>query len=105
MVFPYGAILMSATAGLREALYAIAVQRGDKSLDSTILQVISDGSQIAGATLGAWMAVALGSVAIVAHRTVMGWYAWLSTAVSVLASRLLQRLGTVINGSRCSAFR
>lgn len=84
--FLYGAVMMSATAGLREALYALAVRQGDTGLDPAILQVVSDGSQIAGATLGAWMAVAIGSVAVVSFRKGSKWYAWLSAVVAAIAA-------------------
>lgn len=84
--FLYGAVMMSATAGLREALYALAVRQGDTGLEPAILQVISDGSQIAGATMGAWMAVAIGSVAVVSFRKGSRWYTWLSAVVAAIAA-------------------
>jgi hypothetical protein len=84
--FLYGAVMMSATAGLKEALYALAVRQGDTGLDPVILQVINDGSQIAGATLGAWMALTIGAVAVVAVRRRTGWYAWLTSLVAAVAA-------------------
>ena len=85
-VFLYGAIMASATAGLREGLYAIAVRFEGTGLEPGTLQLLNDGSQIAGATLGAWLAVAVGSVAVAtflsSSRT--RWYAWFCTVVATL---------------------
>ena len=93
-VFLYGVILMSATAGLKEALYAIAVHMADSQPDPAMLRLLSDGSQIVGATLGVWMALAMGSVTVVALRgTTARWYAGLSGAVAV--SALLSVVETV----------
>jgi hypothetical protein len=61
-VFLYGAIMMSATAGLKEALYAVAVRYAATDPDLGVLAVLSDSSAIAGATLGAWLAVTVGAV-------------------------------------------
>jgi hypothetical protein len=85
-VFLYGAIMMSATAGLREALYAIAVRYADTQPDPAVLRLISDGSQIAAATLGAWMALTVGSVAVVALRGATArWYSRLTSAAAIAA--------------------
>ena len=85
-VFLYGVIMMSATAGLQEALYAIAVHYADSQPDLAVLRLLSDGSQIVGATLGAWMALAMGSVAVVALRGATArWYTLLTGAVAIAA--------------------
>jgi hypothetical protein len=83
--FLYGAVMMSATAGIRELLYALAVRHGDTGLDPAFLQVIGDGSQIAGATMGGWMAVTVGSVAVVSFPRGSKWYAFLSAVVAAVA--------------------
>lgn len=85
-VFLYGAIMASATAGLREGLYAIAVRHGGTGLEPGTLQVLNDGSQIVGATLGAWLAVTIGSVAVATFQspTRARWYAWFCTVVATL---------------------
>ncbi len=84
--FLYGAIMMSATAGLKEALYAIAVRYADTQPDPAVLRLLSDGSQIVAATLGAWMALAVGSVAVVALRGATArWYSWLTGVVAFAA--------------------
>lgn len=77
---------MSATAGLKEALYALGVRQGDTGLDPAVLRVVSDGSQIAGATLGAWIAVAIGGVATAVFRNgnPIRWYGPLCVVVVVL---------------------
>jgi hypothetical protein len=86
--FLFGAIMMSATAGLREALYAFAVRYAETQPDPAILRVLNDGSQIAGATLGAWTALAVGSVAVAALRsgTAARWYWWFSGIVATVAA-------------------
>ncbi len=85
-VFLYGVIMMSATVGLKEALYAIAVHYADSQPDPAVLRLLSDGSQIVGATLGAWMALAVGSVAVVALRgATTRWYSWLTGVVAIAA--------------------
>ena len=85
-VFLYGAIMSSATAGLREVLYAAAVHYGSAGLEPATLQVLSDGSHIAGATLGVWLAVTIGSVAIVSFlsKNPVRWYGWLCVIVATL---------------------
>jgi hypothetical protein len=85
-VFLYGAIMMSATAGMREALYALGVRYAATSPDPGVLALVSDASSIAGATLGAWIAVALGAVCIAALRTpnAQRWYAGLSGLVAAI---------------------
>ena len=86
-VFLYGAIMMSATAGLKEALYAVAVRYAATEPDLGVLALLSDSSAIAGATLGAWMAVTVGAVGLTAlrGRTAPRWYAGLSCLVAGLA--------------------
>ena len=85
-VFLYGAIMSSATAGLREALYATAVHYGAAGTEPAILQLLSDGANIAGATLGVWLAVTIGSVAIVSFQSKnpSRWYGWLSAVAATL---------------------
>jgi hypothetical protein len=86
-VFLYGAIMMSATAGLKEALYAFAVRYAATEPDLSVLALVSDSSAIAGATLGAWMAVTVGAVGVTAlrDRTAPRWYAGLCGLVAGLA--------------------
>lgn len=86
-VFLYSAIMMSATAGLKEALYALAVRYAATDPDPGVLALVSDGSSIAGATLGAWVAGAVGAVGIAALRTPNAprWYAGLSGIVAVIS--------------------
>lgn len=86
-VFLYGAIMMSATAGLKEALYAVAVRYAATDPDLGVLAVLSDSSAIAGATLGAWLAVTVGAVGIAAwrDRTAPRWYSGLCCLVAGLA--------------------
>lgn len=48
--------------------------------------MISDGGRIAGATLGAWTAVTIGSVALVSFRKGSRWYAWLSAVVAAIVA-------------------
>ena len=86
-VFLYGAIMMSATAGLKEALYAAAVRYAATDPDLGVLALVSDASSIAGATLGAWLAVTVGAVGIAARRdrTAPRWYAGLCCLVAGLA--------------------
>ena len=51
-----------------------------------VLRLLSDGSQIVGAMLGAWMALAVGSVAIVALRGATArWYSGLTGVVAIAA--------------------
>ena len=85
-VFLYGAIMMSATAGMKEALYALGVRYAATDPDPGVLALVSDGSNIAGATLGVWLAVAVGAVSIAATRTTNAprWYAGLSGLVAAL---------------------
>jgi hypothetical protein len=86
-VFLYGAIMMSATAGLKEALYAVAVRYAATDPDLGVLALVSHASSIAGATLGAWLAVTVGAVGIAARRdrTAPRWYAGLCFLVAGLA--------------------
>jgi hypothetical protein len=85
-VFMYGAVMSSATAGLREALYAMAVSSGSAGLESATLQVLSNGANIAGATLGAWFAVMFGGLAIVVFQSnrPSRWYGSLVAVVAIL---------------------
>ena len=85
-VFLFGAIMSSASAGLRETLYAAAVYYGNAGPDPATLQLLSDLSHIAGATLGVWLAVAIGSVAIVTFKSKNGarWYGWFSAVSATL---------------------
>jgi hypothetical protein len=86
-VFLYGAIMMSATAGLKEALYAVAVRYAATDPDLGVLALVSHASSIAGATLGAWLAVTVAAVGIAAwrDRTAPRWYAGLCCLVAGLA--------------------
>jgi len=86
-VFLYGAIMMSATAGLREALYALGVRYGTADPDPGVLALVSDGSNIAGATMGAWLAVTVGAVGIAAVRAqrTPKWYAGLCGLIVLIA--------------------
>jgi hypothetical protein len=86
-VFLYGAIMMSATAGLREVLYALAVRSAAREPNPDVLAAVSDGSNIAAATLGAWLAVTVGAVAIAALRSARTprWYVGLCGVVAVVA--------------------
>lgn len=83
--FLFGAIMMSATAGLSEGLIAIPVLRGS-GLDPATLRAVNDGSLIAFATIGVWLAVAVGSVAVATfqHRIRARWYGWLSAIGALL---------------------
>lgn len=85
-VFLYGAIMMSATAGLREALYALGVRYADGDPDPGVLALLSDGANIAGATLGVWLAVTVGAVGVAAVRAqAPRWYAGLCGLVALIA--------------------
>lgn len=85
-VFLYGAIMMSATAGLREALYALGVRYAEADPDPGVLALLSDGANIAGATLGVWLAVTVGAVLVGAVRAqAPRWYAGLCAIVSLIA--------------------
>ena len=105
-VFLYGAIMMSATAGLKEALYGLAVHYSTTEPDPGVLALISDGSNIAGATLGAWLAVAVGAVTIVAMKAPRAprWYAGLSAIVAGLAViSVIDTVTTATGGALASA--
>jgi hypothetical protein len=84
-VFLYGAVMMSATAGLSEGLFAIPVLR-EGAFEPSTLRALNDGSQIAFATVGVWAAVAIGSVAVATfqHRIRAAWYGWVSLLAAVL---------------------
>ena len=103
-VFLYGAIMMSATAGLKEALYAIAVRYADSQPDPAVLRLLSDGSQIASATLGAWTALAMGSVAVVALRGAAArWYSGLTGVVAIAAvASVVETVNTSTAGALAS---
>jgi hypothetical protein len=87
-VFLYGAIMMSVTAGLTEGLFAILALRGGAGLDPNTVRALNDGAQIAGATLGVWIAVAIGSVAAATflNRIRPTWYGWLCGIAAVLGA-------------------
>ena len=68
-LFLFGAVMMSATAGVQEALLGLAVHQGEVDPDPGLLRLLSDGSNVAGASLGVWLAVAFGAVAVVVLRT------------------------------------
>ena len=92
---------MSATAGLKEALYGLAVHYSTTEPDPGVLALISDGSNIAGATLGAWLAVAVGAGTIVAMKAPRAprWYAGLSAIVAGHAGGLRTGLHTRTTGT------
>lgn len=85
-LFLYGTIMMSATAGLGEGLYAIPVLRNGEGLTPDMLRAINDGSAIARASLGVWIAVALGGVAAATFQYGIRarWYGWLCTIGALL---------------------
>lgn len=89
-LFLYGAVMMSATAGMAESLYGVLALRAGTGLDPNTIRLINDGIQIANATLGVWIAVAVGSVAAATfqHRIRGLWYGWfcaVAAALGVLA--------------------
>lgn len=105
-VFLYGAIMMSATAGLKEALFAVAVRYAATDPDLGVLALVSDASSIAGATLGAWLAVTVGAVGIAAwsDRTAPRWYAglcWLVAGLAVVS--VLETVSTSTGGALSGA--
>lgn len=105
-VFLYGAIMMSATAGLKEALYAVAVRYAATDPDLGVLALVSDSSAIAGATLGAWMAVTVGAVGVTAlrGRTAPRWYAGLCGLVAGLAVvSVIETVSTTTGGALSGA--
>jgi hypothetical protein len=105
-VFLYGAIMMSATAGLKEALYAAAVRYAATDPDLGVLALVSDASSIAGATLGAWLAVTVGAVGIAARRdrTAPRWYAALCLLVAGLAMvSVIETVSTSTGGALSGA--
>lgn len=67
-LFLFGAVMMSATAGVQEALLGLAVHQGEVDPDPGLLRLLSDGANVAGASLGVWLAVAFGAVAVVVLR-------------------------------------
>ncbi|MGI8825949.1 MAG: hypothetical protein ACR2JC_09940 [Chloroflexota bacterium] len=85
-LFLYGAVMLSATAGFAESLYAVLALRGGSGLDPNTLRAFNDGAQITNATLGVWIAVAVGSVAAATfqHRIRSRWYGWFCTLAAVL---------------------
>jgi hypothetical protein len=85
-VFLYSAVMCSATSGLGEALYAILALRGGRGLDSATLRAVNDGSQIANASLGIWLALTIGSVAVsgLGRSTGSSWYRWFSAVAALL---------------------
>lgn len=87
-LFLSGTIMMSATAGLSEALWAIPVLREGAGLAPDTLRALNDGSLIASSTVGVWMAVAVGGVAAATfqHGLRAAWYGWLCTLVALLGA-------------------
>lgn len=87
-IFFYGAAMMSATAGAAELLYAVAALRGRAGLAPDTVRLLNDGSQIAHAVLGAWVAVTLGSVALATFRNRIraGWYGWFCAVAALFAT-------------------
>jgi hypothetical protein len=101
IVYLYGAIMMSATAGLGEGLFAVAALRQGVGLSPEMLRMLNDGSQIANATVGVWMAVATGSVAVATfqHRIRPIWYGWLCALAAVLgALSVIDTVSTTTGG-------
>ncbi|MEO5841027.1 MAG: hypothetical protein ABIQ73_21800 [Acidimicrobiales bacterium] len=98
-LFLVGAIMLSATAGMSEGLYATAVLRRGEGLAPETLRMLNDGSQIARATFGVWIAVALGSVAAATfhHGIRARWYGWFCAAAALLG--VLAVIDTVSTGT------
>jgi hypothetical protein len=100
-IFLYGAVMMSATAGAREGGFAVLALRGGKGLAPESLQVMNDAILIAAATLGVWLAVAVGSVAVATfrHHIRPAWYGWLSALGAILgALSLIETVNTSTDG-------
>jgi len=100
-VFLYGAVMMSATAGAREGGYAILALRGGQDLSPETLHVLNDAMLIASATLGVWIAVAVGSVAVATfqHHARPAWYGWLSALGALLgALSVIETVSTSTGG-------
>jgi hypothetical protein len=85
-LFLFGAIMMSATAGLSEGLFAIPVLREGAGLAPDTLRALNDGSLIARASVGVWTAVAVGGLAAATfqHRIRAQWYGWFCALVAIL---------------------
>ncbi len=85
-LFLYGALMMSATAGAAEGAFAVLALREGAGLAPETLRALNDGSQIASATLGVWIAVAVGSVAAATfqHHLRPAWYGWLCILAAAL---------------------
>lgn len=98
-LFLYGAVMLSATEGVSEGLYAIPVLRNGEGLGPEIVRTLNDGSLIAHATLGAWLAVTLGAVAVATFQYGIRarWYGWLCTAGALLG--VLAVIDTVSTGT------
>ena len=98
-LFLLGAIMMSATAGMSEGLYATAALRHGDGLAPETLRMLNDASQIALATLGVWIAVTVGSIA--AATFLLGvrarWYGWFCSLAAVLG--VLAVIDTVSTGT------
>lgn len=82
-LFLFGAVMMSATAGVQEALVGLAVHQGEVDPDPGLLRLLSDGGNVAGASLGVWAAVTFGAVAVVVLRT--GGPRWYGILCAVIA--------------------
>jgi hypothetical protein len=98
-LFLFGTIMMSATAGLSEALFAIPVLRAGAGLAPETLRALNDGSLIARATVGVWAALAVGAVAATTfqHHIRAQWYGWFCAFIAVLGA--LSVVGTVSTGT------
>lgn len=98
-LFLFGTIMMSATAGLSEALFAIPVLREGAGLAPETLRALNDGTLIARATVGVWVAVAVGGVAAASfqHHIRAQWYGCFCALVAVLGA--LSVVDTVSTGT------
>ena len=98
-LFLFGTIMMSATAGLSEALFAIPVLREGAGLAPETLRALNDGSLIANATVGVWAALAIGAVAAATFQNHIRaqWYGWFCALVAVLGA--LSVVDTVSTGT------
>lgn len=87
-MFLYGAIMMSATSGLGEVLYSVGVLREGSGSSPEVLRLLLDAGAMARATLGAWIAVAVGAVAAATFTTGLRprWYGWYCTVAALLGA-------------------
>lgn len=85
-LFLMGSVMMSASAGISEGLFAMLALRGGEGLSPETIRLVNDGSQIASATIGVWAAVALGAVvaATFLNKVRPAWYGWFTAAAAVL---------------------